>query len=78
MVSLFNSYPTIFIVKLSDLSNLSLVKIASVFYLCELDAWLNASKVMLLASVIDSFSSSIINFTIASRIFVLDKGESLF
>ena len=80
-VSVFNSYLEAFMVKLlimltslSDLSSLSLVNVASAFSLCELDARLNASAVTLLVSVIDSSSSSIMTFSIASQIFVLDNG----
>ena len=80
-VALFNSYPALFIVKilialssLSDLSSFSLVKIASTFSLCKLDAWLNTSAVTLLVSVIDSSSSYITTFKIAPQIFTLDNG----
>ena len=75
-VAFFNSYPALFIFKLlialaslSDLSSFALVNTASVFYLCELDAWLNASAVMLLACIIDSSWSSITTFKIDSWIF---------
>ena len=84
-VTVFNSYPASFNVKLfiewtrsSDLSIFSLVNIASKFSLCELDAWMNASEVTLSASVIDYSSSSIMTFNINSRIFTLDNGVLLF
>ena len=83
-VALFNSYPELFILKLliasnilSDLSSFSLTNIASDFSLCELDTWMNASSVTLLASVIDSSLSYIMNLTITPQIFALDKGASL-
>ena len=84
-VALFNSYPASFIVKLfiastrlSNFSSLSLVKTVFKFSLYELDAWLKASAVRLLSSIIDSYSASIMNFSIASWIFTLDNGVSLF
>ena len=83
-VVFFNSYPASFIVNLliastssSDLSSFSLVKIVSAFSLCELDAWLNALAVMLLASVIYYSSSSIMTSIITSRVFTSDNGVSL-
>ena len=81
---MFNSYPELFILNLliasnilSDLSSFSLVNIASGFSLCELDTLLNESVVTLLASVIDSSLSYIMNLTITPKIFALDKGALL-
>ena len=81
IVSVFNSYLALFIVKimieltsLSDFSSFSLVNIAFGHYLCELNARLKATSEMLLVSVIDSSSSYIMTFKIASRIFTFDNG----
>ena len=78
---MFNSDLESFIVKLlialtrlSDFSSFSLVNIVFKFCLCELDVLMNASAVTLLSSAIDSYSSSIMTFNIASQIFVLDNG----
>ena len=75
-VAFLNKNLAMFIVKLlivlassSDLSSFALVNIASVFYLCELDAWLKASAVTLLACIIDYSWSSIMTFKTDSWIF---------
>ena len=56
----------------SKFFSFSLVNVAFTCYLCVLDAWLNASSVKLLASVID-YSSMTLH--IASQIFALDNEE---
>ena len=83
-VAVLNSYPVSFIFKLlialtisSNFSSFSLVNIVFEFSICELDVWLNASSVTFLSSANDSYSSSIMTFSIDSRIFMLGNGVLL-